>query len=815
MEKTMKMHGAALAGLVAAALSAEAVVPRDSIYQEGGDIAAAVAAGFPVVFNVKMGADGRLDGVDAALDALPAGHKAIVNWKTDDPRSLDLFADALKRHPHIFEKCYIFMCSNRLANAVQGRFIWPRHMSGYRLAESAGAALAMHRAGLFPIVSRDAAKLHAQMTELADGNPSSLPPALRLVQAVGRPFLPGTPGSSTRAAVYARVAECDAAADSAWRNLRTRAEYDAYRKALREKMLRAIGPFPERTPLNFRVLRTIEHDGFAVHHVSFESMPGLFVPGYLFVPSAKGGNASLPAVVVSCGHGEMRYEKYLLACLDLVRRGIVALVFEAYDQGEREQHPELNCCQNHDLTGMKAHLLGSSFAMLRIWDGMRAIDCVEALPYVDRSRIGYMGQSGGGTMTSLMTALDLRLKATAPSGYLTNFGYLCKTMGPQDAEQNIFGQLSFGLNHTSYVLMPDTKVLVTGKFDDFFPYGGTAQLMETVRAVARMLGEEGHYAMNFVPGPHGWTEGMVQASSMWMSAWLDGRRDLLPIDMAAIRRLDFGFDVAKATKGLVGDDPLVFGGTPSTALPGARNIHEILRDDFRRARATRRPRSAGETAALVRRLAGIRLPSESGARLVEMGGETIGNRRLSRLAFVYPDGFAVPAVLLEPADAAPAGAPVLLAGARGRAAMLAQAEAALARGSAALLCDVSGTGEIIKLGHIHYGNYDVPEEDISIMLYLLGESMVGRRAGEILYVADFLRRRFGKAAELVSDGSVAVAAAHAFAAERDLFASVRTADEPPSWAEVLERADASVPCAFTWCVNGALREYDWTDLLGR
>ena len=50
-------------------------------------------------------------------------------------------------------------------------------------------------------------------------------------------------------------------------------------------------------------------------------------------------------------------------------------------------------------------------------------------------------------------ALDDRIAAAAPSCYLCGFSALLRTIGPQDAEQNIFGQLAFGMDHGDYVMM--------------------------------------------------------------------------------------------------------------------------------------------------------------------------------------------------------------------------------------------------------------------------------------------------------------------------------------------------------------------------
>ena len=117
-------------------------------------------------------------------------------------------------------------------------------------------------------------------------------------------------------------------------------------------------------------------------------------------------------------------------------------------------------------------------------------------------------------------------------------------MGPQDGEQNIFGQLAFGLNHTGYVLMPDIPVAVTAKFSDMFPWSGVQTLFNTVRIVERNIGIGGRTFLNSSPGPHGWTESTETASVMFLAKhMMPDRRDTV-IDLPSLWRLDLGYDVA-------------------------------------------------------------------------------------------------------------------------------------------------------------------------------------------------------------------------------------------------------------------------------
>ena len=103
-----------------------------------------------------------------------------------------------------------------------------------------------------------------------------------------------------------------------------------------------------------------------------------------------------------------------------------------------------------------------------------------------------------------------------------------------------------------------------------------------------------------------------------------------------------------------------------------------------------------------------------------------------------------------------------------------------------------------------------PDEGAAVMLYLLGRSLVGVRAEELIALGEALKARAGVPARLVPHGGPCISAAHAYALRRDLFTGVDCLRRPSAWADAV-RKSAKVPFAQT--VFGALLDYDWPDLL--
>jgi len=194
---------------------------------------------------------------------------------------------------------------------------------------------------------------------------------------------------------------------------------------LRIRLGSGLFPAPEKTPLNAHVFDEKEYDGFSVSKVYFEPVPGFLATGNLYRPLGEG---PFPAVVSPHGHWTAgRLENTDLGsiagrCITLARMGIVTLSYDMIGYVDSIQLPHRWGTEAEKLWGIHP------FAM-QLWTSLRAVDFMEALPYVDPERLGCTGASGGGTQTFALTALEPRIRVSAPVNMISSTmqgGCLCE-----------------------------------------------------------------------------------------------------------------------------------------------------------------------------------------------------------------------------------------------------------------------------------------------------------------------------------------------------------------------------------------------------
>jgi dienelactone hydrolase len=306
-------------------------------------------------------------------------------------------------------------------------------------------------------------------------------------------------------------------------------------EVLRGRFLAALGGFPEKTDLNPKVVGTLKGDGFRVEKVIYESRPHHHVTANFYIPDAKG---PFPGVLVPCGHSAngKAAEAYQHVCILMAKNGLAVLCYDPIGQGERLQllkpgadgvKPAIpGSTSEHTMVGLGALLVGQSTATYRIWDGIRSMDYLAGRPEVDAKRLGCTGNSGGGTLTSYLMALDDRIVCAAPSCYLTTLERLFATIGPQDAEQNITGQVAFGMEHADYILLRAPKpTLMCVATQDFFDIGGAKTTFKEASGIYKLMNAADRVGFFEFDDKHGFSKPRREAATQWMCKWLLGKDD--------------------------------------------------------------------------------------------------------------------------------------------------------------------------------------------------------------------------------------------------------------------------------------------------
>ena len=300
----------------------------------------------------------------------------------------------------------------------------------------------------------------------------------------------------------------------------SRAEWDARAAWIREHVLASAGllPLPDKTPLNPVVFDELKHPDYTVSKVYFESLPGFFVTGNLYRPVGEG---PFPAVLSAHGHWTYgRLENSPLVsgpgrAITLARQGFVVFSYDMVGYNDSRQ-------LTHTFGGPREHQWGLSLAGLQLWNSIRGLDFLESLPYVKRDAIGITGESGGGTQTFLLAAVDARVAAAVPVNMISlhmQGGCLCENLPGLRLDTNNV--------EIAATIAPRPMLMISATGD------WTAETLEVeypaVRALYALLGAQDRvHAVRFT-AEHNYNKDSREAMYGWMARWLKGASSAAPV----------------------------------------------------------------------------------------------------------------------------------------------------------------------------------------------------------------------------------------------------------------------------------------------
>ncbi|MBP5639206.1 MAG: acetylxylan esterase [Victivallales bacterium] len=339
----------------------------------------------------------------------------------------------------------------------------------------------------------------------------------------------------------------------------------------------------EHAPINSRCTGIIDCGAYEIRKMLYDSMKDFPISALLYVPKSINGKTA--AILHLSGHSPEGKGSDYMQCVSasLCRKGFVVLAPDPIGQGERKQFPDVDgfySAAEHSLFNRRLVLLGTTIGTVRLYDAIRSVDMLLSLPYVDSQRIGVTGVSGGGTMTSVLNAVDNRLACIAPACYITRWYRNMENERPVDGEQMPPGAARFGGDMADLLLAAAPRpMLIMGQLDDIFDIRGTREVFEEVKHIYSLLGypENVEYAEG--PTKHSYSIELRVKAYDFMN-----------------RRLGMPGD-AEEPKDICIHNPSALFCTPNgrtTELPGTRTMNYLIKEHVEKCCARRIKRTPAE-----------------------------------------------------------------------------------------------------------------------------------------------------------------------------------------------------------------------------
>jgi len=292
--------------------------------------------------------------------------------------------------------------------------------------------------------------------------------------------------------------------------VRSRDEFRTHQAELKKRVLQCVGlwPLPERIPLNVRQSPPLDHPWCTVRRVYYQLWPGVYSSGLLFVPKKPGEQ---PAPAMLCPHGHWpngnAHPEVQNRCLNFARLGYVTF----------------SSTQNH----FEDLYIGVSHQTLMIWNNMRALDYLESLEQVDKSRIGVAGGSGGGLQTEMVVALDGRVRAATIAGLTCDFREIMFPDRHHCTCNHFPGVMQFTDHPEISALGLPTPVQFLTMNDWTKEFQGDN--FPTIRELYTAHGVADRVDCKYYDTPHSYDKEKRERTYRWMERWVRGRDPAGPV----------------------------------------------------------------------------------------------------------------------------------------------------------------------------------------------------------------------------------------------------------------------------------------------
>jgi dienelactone hydrolase len=306
----------------------------------------------------------------------------------------------------------------------------------------------------------------------------------------------------------------------------TPAHWRAWHKTLLPKAKASLGQSPQQVPLNAQVTAQWQADGLIKQRIEFDVEPDLSAVALLFRPESATKANKVPGIIACHGHGTCAKEGVMgnqghaaeIAAmnydygLQMAKAGYAVIAIDWRGFGERSDRRWPNSINNYQETDecsahyQRATMFNMTSLGMNVHDGMRAIDLLAGQDFVDPARIGAMGLSFGGTMTTWLAICDPRVKAADIVCYSDRF--IDFTMRDNNA---CGSQITPGLYDLCDVpdlqglIAPKPLLVEIGTFDECFNIDSATSCHNELRKIYQAAGAIDKLELDLFEGGHKWS----------------------------------------------------------------------------------------------------------------------------------------------------------------------------------------------------------------------------------------------------------------------------------------------------------------------
>lgn len=271
-------------------------------------------------------------------------------------------------------------------------------------------------------------------------------------------------------------------------------DYVQWKIAARAKLAQLLGMDRfSKVDADTEIEYTTQIPGATEIRFTYQSEAGYRVPCHLLLPE---GVENPPVMICLQGHskgmhislGRPKYEGDEVSinggdrdfCVRALKEGFAAIAVEQRNFGECGGSEKGPRCMESAMTAL---LMGRTTIGERVWDVSRLIDVLETefADRVDVSKICCMGNSGGGTATAYIAALEDRVVLAMPSCAMCTYRDSIGAMSHCTCNYVPHIAEFFDMGDLMAMACPKYFVQVSGREDNIFPLAGAEEVFEKGR----------------------------------------------------------------------------------------------------------------------------------------------------------------------------------------------------------------------------------------------------------------------------------------------------------------------------------------------